>query len=177
MAKPLPLLERLQYCFEIDPTSPSKLRWKNATARAVKNGDVAGRKNSGGYWEVSIDSIRYKVHRIVYYMQTGEDPLGFDVDHRMGNLSDNIDVRKVTKSQNLANSRPRKNGSSKFKGVSKIKNGWAVEIQVRGQRIYVGRFDSELAAAAAYNEVALQHFGEFAWINEIGPTAAQDSAA
>jgi len=167
MAKLLPPLDRLQYCFEIDPTSPSKLRWKNATANAVKNGDVAGRKNSGGYWEVSLDSIRYKVHRIVYYMQTGEDPLDFDVDHRMGDLSDNINVRKVTKSQNLANSRPRKNGSSRFKGVSKAGKRWAVEIQVRGKRIFVGRFDSEEGAAQAYNKIATQHFGEFAWINDL----------
>lgn len=167
MAKPLPPLERLRYCFEIDLGSPSKLRWKNATAHVVKNGDVAGRKNSQGYWEVSVDSVRYKVHRIVYYMKTGEDPLEFDVDHQMGDLSDNINVRKVTKSQNLANSRPRKNGSSRFKGVSKAGKRWAVEIQVRGQRMYVGRFDSEEDAARAYNKVAIEHFGEFAWVNNL----------
>ena len=172
MAKPLPPLERLRYCFKIDPSSPSKLRWKNATANAVKNGDVAGRKNSGGYWEVSVDAVRYKVHRIVYYMQTGEDPLEFDIDHRMGDLSDNINVRKVTKSQNLANSRPRKNSSSKFKGVSKAGKFWAVEIQVRGKRMYIGRFSSEKEAAKAYNKVALEHFGEFAWVNDLSADEA-----
>jgi hypothetical protein len=174
MAKPLPPLKRLHHCFEIDETSPSKLRWKNATAHAVKNGDVAGRKNSGGYWEVSLDAVRYKVHRIIYYMQTGEDPIDFDIDHRFGDLNDNANVRKVTKSQNLANSKPRKNCSSKYKGVYKSRNTWCVEIQVRGKRIYVGRFRCEKEAALAYNKAAIENFGEFAWINDLQESVDSD---
>ena len=80
MAKPLPALELLYHHFEIDKNSPSKLRWKSPTARRVKKGDVAGRKNDEGYWEVSLHSVRYKVHRIIYYMKTKEDPMDFDID-------------------------------------------------------------------------------------------------
>lgn len=173
MAKPLPALDLLYHHFEIDEDSPSKLRWKNPTANAVKKGDVAGRKNSEGYWEVSLHSVRYKVHRIIYYMKTKEDPVNFDVDHKFGDLDDNSTVRKVTKSQNLANSKPRKNCSSKFKGVSKSHNKWSAEIQVRGKRIYIGTFKEEKQAALAYNKVAVEHFGEFAWINKI--EESQDS--
>lgn len=169
MAKPLPNLNRLKHCFEISEESPSGLIWKNPTANCVRAGMTAGRKNSGGYWEVSLDSVRYKVHRIIYFMKTGEDPKEFDIDHRRGDLDDNIDVRKVTKSQNLANSRPRKNSSSKYKGVWKAKNRdkWYAEIQVQNERIYIGVFNDEVEAAKAYNKKAIEYFGDYCWINEI----------
>lgn len=172
MAKPLPNLDRLNHCFEVSKDSPSGLVWKNPTANAVKPGMTAGRKNGGGYWEVSVDSCRYKVHRIIYYMLTGEDPGNYDVDHIFGNLDDNISVRKVTKSQNLANSRPRKNSSSIYKGVSYSKNSkkWYSEIQVNNKRIYLGIFESEKEAALAYNKAAMENFGEYCWINKIEDT-------
>lgn len=137
---------------------------------------TAGRKNSQGYWEVSLDSVRYKVHRIIYFMKTGEDPKGFDVDHRRGNLDDNIDVRKATKSQNLANSRPRKNSSSKYKGVwkAKGKSKWYAEIQVQNKRIYIGVFNDEIEAAQAYNKKAIEYFGDYCWVNELPDSKDSD---
>ena len=46
--------------------------------------------------------------------------------------------------------------SSKYKGVYAVKNSrkWKASISVLGVRNDLGRFDSELEAAAAYNEVA-----------------------
>lgn len=91
-------------------------------------------------------------------------PLGMEMDHRDMNGLNNqkYNLRICTKSQNQANIKPRRGSSSKFKGVSKTRRKWKAEIQIRGQRIYLGRFEIERDAALAYNDAAIRYFGEFA---------------
>ena len=38
---------------------------------------------------------------------------------------------------------------------------------IAGDKIYLGHFATPLEAARAYNEAALKHFGEFAFLNEV----------
>ena len=57
---------------------------------------------------------------------------------------------------------------SKHKGVCLLKNGrWQVYIRTGEKRLYVGRFETETAAALAYNEAAKKYHGEFACLNNI----------
>ncbi len=94
------------------------------------------------------------------------------VDHRnrdgLDNRSENI--RIATRSENHANSKKYKNkGASKFKGVGwdKVNRKWRAKIMIDYCTIHLGRFDSEIEAALAYNKAAIKLFGEFALINEI----------
>ena len=58
-------------------------------------------------------------------------------------------------------------GSSKFKSVCCHRQArkWQAYIKHRGILIYPGLFTSELAAAMAYDDKAVELFGEFACVN------------
>ena len=174
--KPLPPLELLQELFEISETSPSGLRWKTPRAHRLKPGQVAGSKLKNGYWEVVVTenaAKRYYAHRIVYFLQTGEDPGTAEVDHIFG-IHDQLNLRLATASENRTNSKKRKTFagqkcSSKFKGVcwNKARKKWQTNIRFQGKQMHLGLFENETKAAAAYNKAALEYFGEFAKINEL----------
>jgi len=97
---------------------------------------------------------------------------GFVVDHidhdALNNQRDNL--RECTKTQNRQNSRKQKrHTSSQFKGVfwEKRRQKWVARIVIDKRRIYIGQFDDELDAARSYNDAALEHFGEFALLNDV----------
>lgn len=62
------------------------------------------------------------------------------------------------------------NGTSRYKGVSwhKAGNKWMAQISFKGKRKYLGSYVNEDDAASAYNEAAIEWFGEHAYLNEIG---------
>lgn len=78
--------------------------------------------------------------------------------------------RWITSAQNSYNKRGSKNSSSKYKGVTKVKNKWVASIGYQNKRYYLGRFKNEDDAALAYNEKAKELFGEYAYINKIIPS-------
>jgi hypothetical protein len=91
-----------------------------------------------------------------------------EIDHCDGNGLNNqrCNLRKSTRSQNAANSRPRC-GTSKFKGVhwERGRQKWVAQSTFNGRKSYIGRFATEIEAAKAYDAVALKLFGEFARLN------------
>ncbi len=97
-------------------------------------------------------------------------PAGLVVDHINGNGLDNrrANLRLATHSQNACNRRRDKSKtSSRFVGVSfkKLDGRWAARINYKGKTLSLGRFDSEIAAAKAYDEAAKKYHGEFARLN------------
>lgn len=90
------------------------------------------------------------------------------VDHANHNGLDNrkSNLRPCSSSENQAN-RVKVSGSSKYKGVHfESQTGrWRAEIRNNGRRIRGPRFDSELEAAAWYDEQAYHLFGDFALLN------------
>jgi len=173
---PLPSLELLQELFVISFDSPSGLRWKSPKARNVKGNYVAGSKRADGYWYVGVTTNkqkRYLAHRIVYFLQTKQDPDLYQVDHVNG-TSDPLTLRLAIYVENQANSkkRPSVNGqkcSSMYKGVTWDKQAkkWRAGIGFKGKKLYLGIFTNEKEAAAAYNKAAIKFFGEFANLNKI----------
>lgn len=57
--------------------------------------------------------------------------------------------------------------TSQYKGVSwdKARGKWQVGIHFNDRRIAIGRFDDEMEAAQAYDQKAIELFGEFAYVN------------
>lgn len=128
-----------------------------------------GKPDARGYKTCRIGGRLYKQHRVIYFLETGEQPEG--IDHIDGNKLNNhiSNLRAANQSENIANSRSRKNSTSKYKGVSKTRSGsnWIARIAKDGKQIWLGSFLNEKEAAKAYNEAAIKYFGEFAYLNKI----------
>jgi hypothetical protein len=44
---------------------------------------------------------------------------------------------------------------------------WQAQFAIKGRVFYLGVFEHKQDAALAYNRAATQHYGEFAYLNEV----------
>lgn len=157
-------LERARQLFEYEPVTGLLFRkgrhWKNYDGLPVISMD------QDGYLRVKLFKRDLRVHRLVWLLHYGIWPTTF-IDHRNRVRTDNrIDnLRECTRQQNNQNHPPRY--GRKFKGVNKVSDQYRAVIFTNGQQIPLGSFDTEEEAAMAYNVAALNHFGEFAFLNEV----------
>lgn len=175
----LPPLEVLTHYFRLSKESPSGLVWNNPPHGRFKEGQVAGTKAKTGYWYVGVTTPdagykHYKVHRIIYFMRTGEDPVGYEIDHVSGK-DNNGELRKATRSQNCQYREKSAFTNSPYKGVTKATTSekWVALICSNGEIRYLGVFDTPEEAAYAYDKAALELHGEYAKINGILPSFCQ----
>lgn len=92
------------------------------------------------------------------------------VDHRDGDGLNNTrqNIRAATPSENQQAFQTKRGGTaSKYRGVSwdHSRGKWQVQIKKGGKLFRVGRFDSEIEAASAYDRAAIKLFGGFAFPN------------
>ena len=130
-------------------------------------------KGSGGYavrTRLKTDGPggrNIRMHRIIL----GDILDGFQPDHvdRDGLNNQRSNLRLATTSQNHMNRELRSDNTSGFKGVSwhKYNKKWRALIGVNGRVIHLGYFDDMRVAARAYNQAALEHFGDFAVLNPV----------
>jgi hypothetical protein len=166
--KPEPSADILRSMFRYEPET-GKLFW---TINPPRQKGFIGKE--AGTISVVRDIIRravqiqgkiYKVHRIIWKMQTGEDP-GECIDHVNGDPLDNrwVNLRLATCSQNRANSRLAKNNRYGLKGVRfhPERKCWEAWINIQGKTRWLGKFETPDLAHAAYNDAAQQTFGAFA---------------
>jgi len=88
-------------------------------------------------------------------------------DHINGNGLDNrrCNLRAVTPSQSIMNTRNQSGSVSRFKGVHRERNKWRVVITMDRKKHNLGTFADEEDAARAYDAKARELFGEFARTN------------
>lgn len=109
----------------------------------------------------------FSMHRLLL-----KAPANMQVDHRNGNGLDcrRSNLRVCLAIQNRQSKRKQiRPTSSKFKGVhwDKVRHKWIARIRPNWSTVILGAFTTEAAAGAAYNEAAIKHFGEYAFLNSI----------
>ncbi len=175
--RPLPYLNYLNECFIVSDNG--KLIWKDRPKEHFNGwygykgwnkkyaGKVADVENGDGYFLVCINKIRYKSHRIVFYMSFGIDPKDMQIDHKNGNRGDNRkeNLRLATQSQNSINFKGnRADSKNKYpRGVSWNKGNKKFEasVCVLGNNKYLGLFDSIEDAKHCASMARKENFGEF----------------
>lgn len=159
--------ERLREVLRYDPDT-GLFVWLVSTSNRVAVGQIAGSRESYGYWVIGVDGTVYRAQRLAWLYMTGEWPPAL-VDHRNLDRKDNRwrNLRLATHSQNHANAGLIASNSSGHKGVSKNKRlgKWHACIMVDKRRFHLGFFSDIAAAAAAYERAAVKHFGEFARVS------------
>jgi hypothetical protein len=128
------------------------LYWKEKKGSNATEGKKAGCYNHTGYFNVEINYIKYRLHRVIFMWHHGFLPQ--EVDHINGNKIDNRieNLRASTKSQNLRNSKIRKTNTSGYKNVTWRKDikKWSVSLRAFNKNKHIGFFENlELAGLVA----------------------------
>lgn len=114
-------------------------------------------KNNKKYWRLHFNSKKYWIHRVIYFLHTGVDPLGFEIDHDDGNSLNNKPSNLILsdRSSNTHNSKIRSDNTSGVCGVTaRIVNNRVVYIASlvdKGQLKLKETFLCKIEAAVAYN--------------------------
>jgi len=175
--KSLPEAAYLRECFDYDPET-GMLTWKRRPREHFRSDhawhcwnarfpglEAGSRKHAGGYIHICVDDVRYKAHRVIWKMRTGEEPPQ-QLDHRNRIRSDNAwnNLRPATNQQNTYNG-PARGSRDLPKGVYRDKrwegSGYRTKIRAAGKTVYLGTFATPEEAHAAYCRAAREHYGEF----------------
>src|SRR5262245_21464631 len=121
-----------------------------------------GGKDVRGYIRLYVGGKRYYGHWLAWWFVHGEWPKRA-LDHINGNMADNriANLRLATKQQNAANSKKKRTGlkgAHWHKGAKK----WVAQIRCHPKFYYLGLFETEAEAHAAYCRAAAELHGEFA---------------
>lgn len=144
--------ERLRELLHYSPET-GVFTWKKRRGGSAKPGNVAGRLNDNGYWRIRVDGPEYFGHRLAWLYVHGVWP-DAEIDHidrnRANNRIDNL--RQATRWENCQNTPPRPTGTSRYRGVSfeARRSLWRAQIARRGRNAFLGYFDTEEEAFAAY---------------------------
>jgi len=121
----------------------------------------------GGLWYAMRNSRENgKWRKILMHRVILGDKVAEITDHKDRNGLNNqrSNLRPCTRSQNTANSQRKSRAG--FKGVEqKSRNRWRAMIGIKEGRKNLGSFKSPEEAAKAYDEAAIERYGEFAILN------------
>ena len=121
--------------------------------KSLKIGNISGYINRDGYRRIRVDYKAYSAHRLVWLYVYGLFPKD-QIDHINGIKDDNrlINLRECNRSENNQNVVSSRSSTSKYLGVSwsKQNNKWRADIKINNKNKYLGYFDIEEDAFAAY---------------------------
>ena len=154
---PLPSFERLHELFSYCPKTGLLTRKKGG--QGIKPGKPVGNAD-GGYLRVYFDGRKYHVHRIIWKMQTGDEPLVIDHVDRNGLNNAWENLRAADCRDNSAN-RVKRRGKyllgARYTNRPGLKRPWWSMIA----RDYLGAFATEQEAHEAYVAEHIKRYGEF----------------
>lgn len=143
------VLERYTYNYK-----SHTVHWKSAYSADGCGALISQSNNGDGYLRTRVCGKKVSMHKVVWVLVTGNKPTdGMQLDHIDGNRSNNAhtNLRLVDKSTNLHN--------TKAKGYcwNRQANKWMAQIVVAGKYKYLGYFDTESEARAAYEAAKKAH--------------------
>lgn len=97
-----------------------------------------------------------------FIMKPTDDKIVDHIDNNhLNNVKENLRII-----DHIVNVHTKREGAtSQYFGVSRNKNKWHTEIRKNNVRYYIGKFDTEVEAAMAYNQKAKELYGEKAKLN------------
>jgi len=131
---------------------------------SIKAGTEAGSVTNQGYVHVQIGRMRYLAHRLAWLYTYGFFPEN-SIDHINRKRDDNRleNLREVSNSCNIRNSKSRINNTSGVRGVcwDKASQRWQADIKVNGKKIGLGRNECfvEVVAHRLAGEQAVEWAG------------------
>lgn len=161
ISNPIPFSrEELLSIFNYDPLTGAFTHARDINKVKVKIGDKAGSLTNEGYLRTKLRGVEYRVHNLIWKMQTGEDPaiLGFEIDHKDRTRDNNIwtNLRLSTSKTNNLNKTPVKSTSGMLPGVRRNKtskaNPYQARILVNGVRVSLGFYPTQEMANSIYEE-------------------------
>lgn len=138
----------------------SKYKWSAIKGRNTYYASRQERSSNGRQKSI-------KMHRQILGTTSSE----IHIDHRDGDGLNNqrTNLRECTHAQNKQNALGHSGASSKYKGVTYMKDSgkWIARISVNKNTYYLGVFKSEVDAAKARDGMAIKLHGEFAKLNQL----------
>lgn len=136
-----------------------ELYWKH-------NNKIAGSVNNTGYFNIKLNGNNYIKHKVIFALFNNNYYPDM-VDHKdRDNQNNRIEnLRECNKSQNEANTGPRKTNKVGYKNVAFHKAANKYRAYLKGK--HLGLFETPEQAAMAYNKAAILEYGEFAFVNII----------
>ena len=158
-AKPIP--ESIKDYFRYEN---GKLIRVKKTQANCKLGEV-GYPCSRGYLTIGFQGKKYFVHRVIWLIAKGEQPPS-QLDHINNNITDNRieNLREATHTENMRNTRLRKDSKSGVKGVFWLekRKRWVAKINHNKKCVFLGNFKELADATQAVKEARQKLHEEFA---------------
>lgn len=154
--------DRLYEVIEYNPDT-GEFTNKISGIRRIK-GSRAGSITSHGYYNITIDNMVFRAHRLAWFYSFKEWPIGI-IDHidqdKLNNRLDNL--REATETKNKYNTKIQSNNTSGFRGVSFDTHSGKYKASIRINRVLknLGRYNTAEEAAVAYNTAAKEIQQEF----------------
>jgi hypothetical protein len=155
-----------EYLKELFEYKDGELYWKkiNPYAHNIKIGSIAGCLEKNSYKRTRIKNKAYLNHRLIFLIFYGYLPKF--IDHIDGNPSNNKieNLREVTHSQNIQNSKKIIRNTSGVKNVNwhKRMNKWVVQLCINGKNKHFGYFDDIKIAELVAQEARNKYYGIYA---------------